>query len=65
MYRTVEQATTAMLTKYDDIRKSIQRAQQYCHKAKTEESFDFWASVVDELQQMKPKKQYKFKSKKE
>ncbi|MDF2413907.1 hypothetical protein [Aeromonas sp. 1HA1] len=65
MYRTVEQATAAMVAKYDDLRKAIQRAQQYCHKAKSEESFDFWASVVEELQKLKPKKQYKFQSKEE
>ncbi|MFQ2290749.1 hypothetical protein ACK323_04425 [Aeromonas enteropelogenes] len=65
MYRTVEQAVSAMLAKYEDIRKAIQRAQQYMSKAKSEESFDFWASVVEELQKLKPKKQYKFKTKEE
>lgn len=65
MYRTVDQATKEMAAKYDDIRKAIQRAQQYCHKAKSEASFDFWASVVEELQKLKPKKQYKFKTKEE
>lgn len=65
MYRTVGQAVTAMLAKYEDIRKAIQRAQQYCHKAKSEESFDFWVSVERELQKLKPKKQFKFKTKEE
>lgn len=34
MYRTVEQAVTAMLAKYEVLTKAIQRAQQYAHKAK-------------------------------
>lgn len=65
MYRTVEQAVTAMLAKYEDIRKAIQRCQQYCHKAKSQQSFDFWQSVEGELQKLKPKKQFKFKTKEE
>ncbi|WP_429152556.1 hypothetical protein [Aeromonas veronii] len=65
MYRTVEQAVAAMLAKYEVLTKAIQRAQQYAHKAKTEESFDFWISVERELKKLKPKKQFKFKTKEE
>ncbi len=54
-----------MLAKYEVLTKAIQRAQQYAHKAKTEESFDFWISVERELKKLKPKKQFKFKTKEE
>ena len=61
-YRSVQQAVITYTEKYE-IRKAIQRAQQERRKAKTKESFDFWQSVEDILQSMKPKKTRTFKSK--
>lgn len=58
MYRTVEQAVTAYLNKYE-INRAIQRAHQERSKARSEDTWNFWDSVATELKKHKPKKQFK------
>lgn len=62
MYRSTEAAISAYLKKYE-IKKAIQRAQQERAAASTQDSFDFWNDVTNQLKNLLPKKT--FKSKKE